>query len=80
VSDDLIRRIRARHELMSPGQRRVADHLLENYEDAAFQSAASVARAVGVSESLVVRFAASLGYEGFRELSSALGEMVKARL
>ena len=80
MPDDLTRRIRARHELMSPGQRRVADHLLENYEDAAFQSAACIARAVGVSESLVVRFAASLGYEGFRDLSSALGERVKVRL
>lgn len=80
MPDDLIRRIRARHELMSPGQRRVADHLLENYEEAAFQSAACVARAVGVSESLVVRFAAFLGYDGFRELSATLGEMVKARL
>lgn len=80
MSDDLIRRIRAKRDGMSPGHQRVADYLVEHYQDAAFRPAAWVAEAAGVSESLVVRFAASLGYAGFRELSGALEAMVKARL
>jgi DNA-binding MurR/RpiR family transcriptional regulator len=72
LPDDLIRRIRAHRDSMIPGYRRVADYLLEHYQDAAFRSAACVARAAGVSESLVVRFASSLGYAGFRELSGTL--------
>jgi DNA-binding MurR/RpiR family transcriptional regulator len=80
VPDDLIRRIRAHRDTMSPGYRRVADYLVEHYQDAAFRSAAWVASAAGVSESLVVRFASSLDYTGFRELSGALEAMVKARL
>lgn len=73
-------RIRARRAEMTPGYERVADWLVEHPKDAAFASAAEVADAVGASESLVVRFAAFLGYEGFPGLSRELQAIVKAHL
>lgn len=76
---DLRARVRARHEALTPGQRRVADHLLARPEAAAFQTAAQVAAAAGVSESLVVRFAAALGYAGYPGLVAELRDRVRAR-
>lgn len=77
--EDLFARLRARRDALSPGQRRVADHLIAHPEDAAFQSAAEMALAVGVSESLVVRFAATLGYSGYPGLVQELRERLRAR-
>ncbi len=78
-SEDLFARLRARRDALSPGQRRVADHLIAHPADAAFQSAAEMALAVGVSESLVVRFAAALGYAGYPGLVQELQERLRAR-
>jgi DNA-binding MurR/RpiR family transcriptional regulator len=80
LPEELFERIRAQRGQMSPGFRRVADYLAEHYKDAAFEPAAAVAAAANVSESLVVRFAASLGYEGYPGLTRELRGMVKARL
>lgn len=80
MPEQLFDRIRAHRAQMSPGFRRVADYLVGHYKDAAFEPAATVAAAAGVSESLVVRFASSLGYEGYPGLSRELRSMVKARL
>lgn len=77
--EDLLARLRARRADLSPGQARVADHLLARPEDAAFQTAAEVAAAVGVSESLVVRFAAALGYAGYPGLVQELQGRLRAR-
>ena len=79
VSEDLFARLRAHRADLSPGQRRVADHLIAHVEDVAFQSAAEVATAAGVSESLVVRFAAALGYRGYPGLVQELQARVRAR-
>jgi len=77
--DDLFARLRAHGADLSPGQRRVADHLIAHPQDAAFQSAAEVAAAARVSESLVVRFAAALGYRGYPGLVQELQGRVRAR-
>lgn len=77
---DLFQRIRDHRESMSRSRLKVADYLLENYEDAAFLPAARIAAALGVSESLVVRFASSLGYSGYPEMTRELQELVKRRL
>jgi DNA-binding MurR/RpiR family transcriptional regulator len=70
----------ARYEVMSKGHRAVADFIKNNMNDAAFMTAAKIAAASGVSEATVVRYATSLGYEGFGKLSEALSEVVRGRL
>ena len=63
-----------------PGYRRIADYLLNHYQDAAFMTAAEIARIVDVDTALVVRFAQRLGYPGFPELINEVQEEVKRDL
>jgi DNA-binding MurR/RpiR family transcriptional regulator len=65
---------------LSPGYRRVADYLVNNYRDAAFMTAAEVGRASKVDTTLVVRFAQRLGYPGYPELIGEVQERVKQDL
>jgi DNA-binding MurR/RpiR family transcriptional regulator len=73
-------RIRTIYEHLSPGYRRIADFLLTQYQEAAFMTAAQVARAAVVDTALVVRFAQRLGYPGYPELISEVQEDVKRDL
>ena len=70
------------HQLpgMSKGHRFIARFILENYDKAAFMTAARLGAEVGVSESTVVRFAGALGFEGYPGLQRALQEVVRGRL
>jgi len=72
--------IRALYSQFSPGYRRIADYLLNHYQDAAFMTAAEIARFVEVDTALVVRFAQRLGYPGFPELINEVQEEVKRDL
>lgn len=72
--------IRALYGQLSPGYRRIADYLLNHYQDAAFMTAAEIARVVDVDTALVVRFAQRLGYPGFPELINEVQEDVKRDL
>lgn len=77
---DLFQRIRQRYPDMSPSFRKVADYLLEHYRDAVFLPASRVAMQADVSESVVVRFAAALGYTGYPEMLRAMQRIVKSEL
>ncbi|MDD7193599.1 MAG: MurR/RpiR family transcriptional regulator [Clostridiaceae bacterium] len=65
---------------LSKGHKRIADFIKTNYEKASFMTAANLGKAVGVSESTVVRFASHIGFEGYPELQQYLQEMVKSHL
>lgn len=64
----------------SKGQRAIAKFIIENYEKAAYMTAASLGSRTGVSESTVVRFALKLGYEGYPEMQRALQELTRTKL
>lgn len=72
--------IRDIYEHLSPGYRRIADFLLEHYQEAAFMTAAQVGRASNVDTTLVVRFAQRLGYPGYPELIAEIQDDVKRDL
>ncbi len=76
----LIEYIEQKTAEMSKGHRHIASFILNNYDKAAFMTAARLGSEVGVSESTVVRFASALGYEGYPELQKALQEVVRGRL
>ena len=59
----------------SKSQRAIARYILESYDKAAFMTANALGRAVGVSESTVVRFAVELGYDGYPTMQKALQDM-----
>lgn len=65
---------------LSKGHKKIADYIKTNYEKASFMTAASLGKAVGVSESTVVRFASNVGFDGYPELQKHLQEMVKSHL
>ncbi len=64
----------------SKGQKRIAQYILEHYDEAAFMTAFRLGETVGVSESTVVRFAAELGFDGYPELQKATQELVRSKL
>ena len=64
----------------SKGQRMICRFITENYDKAAFMTAGKLGKAVGVSESTVVRFASELGYDGYPGMRRAMQEMIRNRL
>ena len=73
----LMERLEANYNKFSKGQKRIADFIRENYDKAAYYTAAKLGAEVGVSESTVVRFATELDYEGYPELQKAVAATVK---
>ena len=67
-------------DTFSKGQKRIAAFILDNYDRAAFMTAAKLGETASVSESTVVRFAAQLGYDGYPDMQKALQELIRGRL
>ena len=78
--NDILSILQSRMPEFSKGQRNLARYILESYDKAAFMTAAKLGKAVGVSESTVVRFATELGYDGYPAMQKAMQEMVVNRL
>ena len=79
-TNDLLNRINKNYSKMSKGQKLLATYITDNYDKAVFLTAAKMGDIVGVSESTVVRFAMSLGYQGYPEFQKALEELVRNKL
>ena len=77
---DLIENIKEKFNTLSKGQKLIAEYIIANYDKAAFMTAVSIRDIVGVSESTVVRFATTLGYEGYKDLRNELHELIKTKL
>lgn len=77
---DVIVYVKERIEQLSKGHKSIACYVVDNYEKAAFMTAADLGKAAGVSESTVVRFAVELGFEGYPQLQKALKEYIRNRL
>ena len=80
MKTNLLKKIEERIPTFSKGQRLISNYILENYDKAAYMTAAKLGGTVNVSESTVVRFAIELGFEGYPEFQKALQELVRTRL
>lgn len=80
MSNDLYSKINALYSTFSKGQKKIADTILNNYDKAAYMTAAKLGELCGVSESTVVRFAAELGFDGYQQLQHAMKELLRAKL
>ncbi|MBQ8063266.1 MAG: MurR/RpiR family transcriptional regulator [Clostridia bacterium] len=80
MSYSVFTRIEDAYYDLSKSHKKIADYILENYEIAAFLTAAKLGEATNISVSTVVRFATSLGYEGYPEFQEALRETIKGKL
>jgi len=79
-NSDLLERIDKSYSKFSKGQKRIADFIVENYDKAAFMTAARLSEIINVSCSTVVRFAVEVGYDGYPMLQKALQEIVRTKL
>lgn len=80
MGDDILSVMESLAPTFSKGQRRIATYITESYDKAAFMTASKLGKAVGVSESTVVRFAMELGYDGYPTMQKVLQELVMSRL
>lgn len=80
MSPDILSLLQEKSHSFSKGQRAIARYITESYDKAAFMTASSLGKIVGVSESTVVRFAVELGFDGFPSMQKAMREMVLNRL
>ena len=73
-------RIASRLHEMTPGQKLVANYILEYSLEAAFLTASQLGERVGVSETTVIRLAHLLGFSGYQQLRSAMTNLLMDRL
>lgn len=77
---DILVGIRNGMSFFSKGQKLIGQYILENYDKAAFMTAAKLGKAVNISESTVVRFAVELGYDGYPAMQRALQDVIRNKL
>lgn len=75
--ESLARRIGERRGALPARLQQVADFALAHADDMAFGTAASIAAAAGVQPSTLVRFAQSLGYDGFSALQAVFRDPLR---
>ena len=80
MNRDILTVIQESADTFSKGQKKIASFILESYDKAAFMTASSLGKKVGVSESTVVRFASELGYDGYPDMQRSLQKMIRNRL
>lgn len=76
----LLSQIETIYPTLSKSHKKIADFILNNYEKAAYYTAAKLGAETDISESTVVRFATHLGFEGYPEFQDALQEEIKGKL
>lgn len=76
----LLQRLRALYPELTKSQKRLADYILGNYQQAAFMTATQLARQLQLNEATVVRFAQRLGYRGYPPLVADIRALVHAEL
>ena len=77
---DIFSEIKKSYPKLSKSHKKIATFVMKNYEKAPDMSAIKVADQVKVSEATVVRFAMSLGYEGYPEFRKALKNEINSKL
>lgn len=73
LNNNVLHTIRQQMPQFSKGQKRIAAYILEHYDKAAFMTASRLGQTVEVSESTVVRFAASWATRAIRRCSGICG-------
>jgi len=77
---DIFQKIESCYKKMSKSHKKIADCILENYDQAVFMTAAKLGEKLEISESTVVRFASGIGFEGYPEFQEELRRCVKDKL
>lgn len=73
-------KIQSKFDLLPQNQRKVADFVIDNFDNIPFIDVHEVSKQVGVSVASVIRFAQSVGFSGFSELRDAVSDSLKKHL
>ncbi|MFQ5902300.1 MAG: MurR/RpiR family transcriptional regulator, partial [Candidatus Binatia bacterium] len=76
----LLEQISRKIESLSGAHKRLGEYILTDSSALLLSTGRELAQSVGVSESTVVRFAKTLGYEGFPDLKRELQKEIRPRL
>jgi DNA-binding MurR/RpiR family transcriptional regulator len=79
-NSNIFSRIQRRNKTFSHNQKRIARYILNNTSEVAFLTALKLGQKLDISESTVIRFAISIGYDGFAEMQKDLQGLVKDKL
>lgn len=74
-SIDILAYLKENLDTFSKRQKLIASYILENYDKAAYMTAAALSETIGVSESTVVRFAAEIGFMGYPQMQKRLRQL-----
>lgn len=77
---DAIRQMMERSSNLPPKQQVVAKYLLDNWENASFESATTMAKKLNMSQSSVIRTINALGFKGVPQFQAALSKYIRQRL
>lgn len=80
MPDALKAKILEAYQRLPSNQQRVADFILKQPHDLAFLTTDSLSRALKISKATIVRFAQSLGYQGFTELQNEVLDAVQSTI
>ncbi len=73
---DILGKIQAEYNGFTPAQRRIAEYIIQNYNQLAFMTLDEVANAIGVSTTSVIRFTRSIGLDGYTEFIQNIRQQV----
>jgi DNA-binding MurR/RpiR family transcriptional regulator len=68
--------VKAHYANLTPSQKRLSDFILQNSYEAALLSSARLAERLSISEATVVRFAQTLGFDGYISLREKLQDQL----
>ncbi len=74
--DNILKQISAKYQTFSPRQRKVAEYLFHNLDQAILLNSTQIAAKAGVSQATVTRFITGLGYSGFSKFKRAIARKV----
>ncbi len=78
--ENLLEVLNREYNTLSKGQKKISDYIINNYDKAAFMTAATLSETVGVSESTIVRFAYALGYDGYPKMQKDLQYVIQNKM
>ena len=77
---ELLRQIQQSIQNLPQAQRSVAEYVLENYGQIPFLSVTSMAKAIGVSDTTIIKFCVRQGFDGFSDFKKFFTGHVKSEV
>ena len=77
---DVVSQIRENYTSLSKSHRRLADYILSNPDEVAFQSINELSQATGTSPATITRFVHKLEYQGYNEFQRGMYEHQRQRV